>query len=166
MVGCKLFEELIKEINRLSINVSQLIILGDEDQLPPVKSPCKASLLSVMIEIYKLGQYNIGYTELTECCRAEDKQLVHIFQDIANGKTSLLKKAIKNRVSYMQVLITEQFYYEFKNIDDYNKNMIVTPLNKNVNYYNSVCQQNKFGFKKEMYVVLNLRRAILYVVIE
>ena len=95
MVGCELFDVLIKEINRLSINVSQLIILGDEDQLPPVKSPCKASLLSVMIEIYKLGQYNIGYTELTECCRAEDKQLVHIFQDIANGKTSLLKKQLK-----------------------------------------------------------------------
>lgn len=148
MVGCELFDDLIKEINRLSINVSQLIILGDEDQLPPVKSPCKSSLLSVMIEIYKLGQYNIGYTELTECCRAEDEQLVHIFQDIANGKTSSLKKAIKNRVSYMQVLTTEQFYYESKNIDDYNENMIVTPLNINVNKYNSVCQQNEFGLKK------------------
>lgn len=148
MVGCELFAKLIYEVNRLDIIVSQLIILGDENQLPPVKSPCKSSLLSVMIEIYRLKQYNICYTELTECCRAEDEKLVNIFQDISKGKTDSLKNAIKNRVSCIQVLTTEQFRHESKNINDYDKNMLITPLNKNVNYYNSVCQQNKFGFKK------------------
>ena len=149
MVGCELFAELIHQVNRLDINVSQLIILGDENQLPPVKSPCKSSLLSVMIEIYRLKQYNICYTELTECCRVEEngKQLVHIFQDISKGKTDSLKNAIKNRVSCIQVLTTEQFRHESKNINDYDKNMLITPINKNVDDFNSVCQRNRFGLK-------------------
>ena len=102
-----------------------------------------------MIEIDKLGQYNIGYTELTECCRVDEngKQLVPIFQDIAKGKTASLKNAIENKVNCIQVLTTKQFYYESKNIDDYDKNMLITPINKNVDYYNSVCQRNRFGLK-------------------
>lgn len=149
MMGCELFTELINLIDHLDIILEQVIILGDENQLPPVKSSCKSSILSVLIEIYNLHKYNIGYTELTECCRVDEtgKELVTIFQDVAKGNTSSLKRALSNKINCVENITNKEFYKTLKHIDDYDKNMIITFRNNDVNFHNSICQQQKFNLK-------------------
>ncbi|GAB4186908.1 MAG: exodeoxyribonuclease V subunit alpha [Simkaniaceae bacterium] len=77
MIDVKLFSVLLTAVQK----GSRLLIMGDENQLPPVEA---GSIFSEICHYAKAAE-GIAYSYLTECLRTDRKEIIQLSEDILAG---------------------------------------------------------------------------------
>lgn len=151
----KLLVDLLKYVDT-GLNNNKIIFIGDNAQLPPVRSGVSAALSEKFLK-ENFGIEDITVTELTEVFRQESDS--YILSNATRVRDSIKNEdfncfSIKQRIGEVERLEEKEFIDKYfglvdEFLENLNENIVITYSNKKAFHYNQIIRDRLFPEAKK-----------------